>query len=64
MVFTTERVQEEAIESLLEWEWDLNPRTMNSVRRCIKLSYQAMSSIQSQSQICTAILLLSVHILF
>ena len=33
MVFTTETLLEEAIESLLEWEWDWNPRTLNSVQK-------------------------------
>ena len=48
MVFTTDGLFEVAIESYPEW--DLNPRPLNSNR----LSYQAMRSIHTQSQLCTA----------
>ena len=52
MVFTTEGFFEVAIES---WpEWDLNPRLRNSVQTSNRLSYQAMSSTRTQSQLCTA----------
>ena len=48
MVFTTEGFIEVAIES---WpELDLNPQPLSSNQ----LSYQAMSSTCSQSQLCTA----------
>ena len=53
MVFTTEGLFEVAIES---WpEWDLNPQPLNSNR----MSYQTMSSIHTQSQLCAATLVSS-----
>ena len=52
MVFTTEGLFEVAIES---WpQWDLNQRPPNPFRRSNRLSYQAMSSARTQSQLCTA----------
>ena len=55
MVFITEGFFEVAIESWLAW--DLNPRPLNSVqmfRPSNRLSYQAMSSTRTQSQLCIA----------
>ena len=50
IVFTTERFLEVAIES---WpEWDLNARLLNSVQTLNRLTYQAMSSTRTQSQLC------------
>ena len=52
MVFTTDEFSEVAVES---WpEWDLNPRPLNSVQTSYRLSYQAMNSTLTQSQLCTA----------
>ena len=52
LVFTTDGFNEEAIES---WhEWDLNPRPLILFRCSNRLSYQDMSSTQTQSQLCTA----------
>ena len=50
MVFTNEGLFEVTIESWLEW--DLNHRI--SFRCSNRLSYQAMSSTRTQSQLCTA----------
>ena len=56
MVFTAEALFEVAIEY---WsEWDLNPRQLNSVQTN-RLSYQAMSSTRTESQLCTATPILS-----
>ena len=35
-------------------ELDLNPRSLNSAQTLWLLSYQAMSSVRTQSQVCTA----------
>ena len=52
LVFITEGFLEVAIKS---WpEWDLNSRPPNSVRCSNRLSYQAMTSTSTQSQLCTA----------
>ena len=52
MVYNTEGFLEVAVES---WpEWDLNSWPLNSVRCSHQLSYQAMSSTCTQSQLCTA----------
>ena len=51
-IFTTEGLLEVAIES---WpEWDLSPQPQSSPRRSNRLSYQAMSSTRTQSQLCIA----------
>ena len=51
MVFTNEGFIEVATEN---WpEWDLNPRPINTVRNNL-LSYEAMSSARTKSQLCTA----------
>ena len=56
-IFTTEGFFEVAIES---WpEWDLNPQPLNSVQMLSQLSYQAMNSTHTQSQLCTATPILS-----
>ena len=52
MVFTTKGFFQVAMESCPEW--DLNPRLLNPFRRSNRLSYQAMSSTRTQSQLCTA----------
>ena len=50
MVFTTEELFEVAIES---WpERDLNPRSSIPFRRSNRLSYRAMGSTSTQSQLC------------
>ena len=51
MVFITEGFLEVAIESLPKWV--LNPRPLNSVQT-LWLSFQAMGSACTQSQLCTA----------
>ena len=54
MVFTTERLLEVTIKS---WPgWDLNPRTVKFIGRlsATRLTYQAMTSTCTQSQLCTA----------
>ena len=57
MVFTTIALLEVAIES---WpEWDLNHDHWIPFRRSNRLSYQAMSSTHTQSQLCTATLISS-----
>ena len=56
MVFTTKGFFQVAMESCPEW--DLNPRLLNPFRRSNRLSYQAMSSTRTQSQLYTATLIL------
>ena len=52
MVFTTEGFFEVAMES---WpEWDLSHDHRIPFRRSNRLSYHAMSSTRTQSQLCTA----------
>ena len=52
MVCITDRFFEVAIES---WpEWDLKPERLNSIQHSNRLSYQAMSSTCTQSQLSTA----------
>ena len=51
-VFTTEGFLEVALE---RWpEWNLNQQPLNPFRSSNRLSYQAMSSTRTQSQLCTA----------
>ena len=50
MVFTSERLLEVATESWLEWDSD----HWSPFRGSNRLSYQAMSSTRTQSQLCTA----------
>ena len=52
MIFTSEGFFEVVIEG---WpEWDLNSRPLNSVQTLYRLSYQAISSTRTQSQLCKA----------
>ena len=56
MIFTTEGFLEVAIES---WpEWDLNPRTLNSVQRLTELSGHEFNSL-SEPTLCSYFNLIS-----